>query len=58
MLSYTPSKELAKYPGLALGFVPPVSARAVAKAAVAAATDSNVPAGTLDCWEIQKFGDT
>jgi uncharacterized protein YbjT (DUF2867 family) len=58
VLSYTPSKELAKYPGLALGFVPPVSVQAVAKAAVAAATDSIVPAGTLDCWEIQKFGTT
>lgn len=56
VLSYLPTKELAKYPGLALGFVPPVGVHAIAKAAVAAATDSAVPPGIMDCWQIQKLG--
>lgn len=55
VLSYLPTKELAKYPLLALGFVPPVNVKAVAKAAVAAATDSSVPAGAMDVWTIQKY---
>ena len=57
VLSYLPTKELAKYPGLALGFVPPVGVNAIAKAAVAAATDSIVAPGIMDCWQIQTFGE-
>lgn len=36
------------------GFVPPVSVKAVAKAAVAAATDPAVPAGIMDVWTIKR----
>ena len=50
-----PTREIAKYPLLSLGFIPPVSVKTVAKAAVAAATDSIVPPGILDVWAIQKF---
>ena len=54
-LSYMPTREIAKYPLLSLGFIPPVNVKTVAKAAVAAATDSVVPPGPLDVWAIQKF---
>lgn len=55
VLSYVPTQELAKYPGLALGFVPPVAVGAVAKAAVTAATDSVIPPGPMDVWKLQQF---
>lgn len=57
VLSYLPARELAKYPGLSLGFVPPASVQAVAKAAVAAATDTIIPAGIMDVWQIKKFAE-
>lgn len=36
-------------------FLPPVSVKAVARAAVAAATDDAVAPGVMDVWEIQKY---
>lgn len=55
-LSFLPNtKELAQYPFLSLGFIPPSSVSAVAKAAVAAATDPAVPTGFLDAWAINKY---
>lgn len=36
-------------------FVPPTSVQAVAKAAVAAATDPAVPGGIMDVWQIKEY---
>ena len=56
-LSLLPTKTLASIPLAGGAFVPPVSARAVARAAVAAATDAEVPAGAMDVWTIkEKYG--
>lgn len=55
-LSYVPqTKDFAQYPVLSLGLIPPSSVKAVAKAAVAAATDPVVPSGPLDSWDINKY---
>ena len=37
--------------------LPPVSVKAVARAALAAATDESVPAGVMDVWTIARYGD-
>lgn len=55
VLGLLPTKSLAGVPLLGLGFVPPVSAVAVARAAVSAATDPSIPAGALDVWQIKAF---
>jgi len=53
-LSYVPNQSLAQIPVLGAAFVPPVSAEAIGKAAVLAATDPSVPAGAMDVWAIAK----
>ena len=53
-LELVPAKSLAGIPLMGAGFVPPVSVKAVAKAAVAAATDPSVPAGIMDVWTIKR----
>lgn len=53
-LSYMPNHSLAQIPVLGAAFVPPVSAEAIGKAAVLAATDPAVPAGAMDVWAIAK----
>jgi hypothetical protein len=56
-LSFLPTKTLAALPLAGAAFVPPVSARAVGRAAVAAATDPDVPAGAMSVWDIKdKYG--
>lgn len=50
-----PTKSLAGMPLLGAGFVPPVSAVAVARAAVTAVTDPAVEAGAMDVWQIKKY---
>lgn len=56
-LSLLPTQSLASIPLAGGAFVPPVSVKAVAKAAVAAATDDSVPPGPMDVWTIkQRFG--
>eukprot|EP00892_Ulva_mutabilis_P009713 jgi/Ulvmu1/7113/UM034_0019.1 len=52
VLSLAPTKSLAAVPLAGAAFVPPVSVKKVAKAAVAAATDPAVPAGPMDVWAI------
>lgn len=54
-LKVLPSKSLAGMPIIGAAFVPPVSVNAVSKAAVAAVVDTQVPAGIMDVWEIQKY---
>ena len=46
-------KALASIPLAGAAFVPPVSVDAVARAAVAAATDPAVPGGPMSVWEIR-----
>lgn len=48
--------SLASIPLLGAAFVPPVSAGAVAKAAVRAVTDPSVPAGIMELSAIIKYG--
>ena len=56
-LSLLPTQSLASIPLAGGAFVPPVSVRAIARAAVAAATDASVPPGPMDVWTIkQKYG--
>ena len=55
VLSIFPTKSLAGVPLVGAGFVPPVSAVAVARAAVTAVTDPSVEAGTMDVWQIKKY---
>ncbi|CAL8467766.1 g7304 [Coccomyxa elongata] len=55
VLGVLPTKSLAGIPLVGAGFVPPVSARAVAKAAVTATTDPAVEAGILDVWQIKNY---
>lgn len=55
VLGVLPAKSLAGVPVLGLGFVPPISASAVGRAAVAAATDPSVPAGILDIWQMKSY---
>lgn len=51
------ARQLASTPLAGPLFLPPVSVRAVARAALAAATDEGVPAGVMDVWEIEKYSD-
>ena len=55
MLSVFPTKSLAGMPLVGAGFVPPVSAKAVARAAVTAVTDPSVQAGAMDVWQIKRY---
>ncbi|KAK9828046.1 hypothetical protein WJX81_004543 [Elliptochloris bilobata] len=55
VLGLFPTKSLANTPLLGPFFVPPVSVQAVAKAAVAAATDPAVPSGVMDVWDIKQY---
>ena len=54
VLGLLPAKNLASWPVLGLGLTPPVSVNAVAKAAVAAATDPSIPGGVMDLWQIKE----
>lgn len=45
-------RALAQTPFLGAAALPPNDVEAVARAAVAAATDDGVPGGILDCWDI------
>lgn len=49
------AKQLAALPVVGAGFVPPVSVEQVAKVAVAAATDSSIPGGVIDDWQIRDW---
>ena len=55
LLQNVPTKRLAGVPLAGAAFVPPVSVQAVAKAAVAAATDPSVPSGVMDVWAIHEY---
>lgn len=55
VLGVLPTKSLAGVPLLGLGFVPPVSATAVGRAAVAAATDPSVAPGLMDVWQLKSY---
>ena len=51
------AKTLAAIPLAGAAFVPPVSVDAVARAAVAAATDPAVVGGPMSVWELRdRFG--
>lgn len=54
-LGYLPARSLAKLPIGGAAFVPPTSVQAIAKAAVAAATDPAVPGGIMDVWQLQQY---
>ena len=54
-LGFLPAKTLSSVPVAGAAFVPPISVQAVAKAAVAAATDPSVPGGILDVWQLQAY---
>ena len=51
------AKSASQIPLVGPLFVPPVNVKAVAKAAVRAATDNAVPPGVLDVWGINRLGD-
>ncbi len=55
ILGFLPSKSLSNMPLAGTAFVPPTSVQAVAKAAVAAATDPAVPGGIMDVWQIKEY---
>lgn len=54
-LGFLPAKSLSSMPLAGAAFVPPTSVQAVAKAAVAAATDPVVPGGIMDVWQLQQY---
>lgn len=54
VLALAPTQSLAGIPLAGAAFVPPVSVKKVAKAAVSAATDPAVPPGPMDVWTIAK----
>ena len=54
-LSFLPARSLTGLPLAGAAFVPPTSVHAVAKAAVAAATDPAVPGGIMDVWQLQQY---
>lgn len=54
-LGFLPAKSLANMPLAGAAFIPPTSVQAVAKAAVAAATDPAVPGGIMDVWQIKEY---
>jgi hypothetical protein len=49
------ARALADTPLAGPLFLPPVSVQAVARAALAAATDDTVPSGVMDVWAIEKY---
>lgn len=49
------AKQMSNIPLLGAALVPPVDVRVVAKAAVRAATDSSVPAGIIDVWDLPNY---
>ena len=49
------SRQLASTPVVGALFYPPANVHAVARAAVQAATDSSIPAGIMDAWQVAKF---
>lgn len=51
------ARALADTPLAGPLFLPPVSVQAVARAAVAAATDDAIPPGVMSVWDIEKYGD-
>jgi hypothetical protein len=52
------ARSLAQTPLLGAAALPPNAVEAVARAAVAAATDDSVPGGIIDCWDINaQYGD-
>jgi nucleoside-diphosphate-sugar epimerase len=55
VINALPSQSLAKVPLAGAAFVPPVRVQTVAKAAVAAATDPNVPGGPMSVWDIATY---
>ena len=55
VLNMMPTQSLAKVPLAGAAFVPPVNARVLAKAVVAAATDPNVPGGPMSVWDIAAY---
>ena len=55
LLQNVPTKRLAGVPLAGAAFVPPTNVQAVAKAAVAAATDPSVPSGIMDVWAIHEY---
>ncbi|DBA98413.1 TPA: hypothetical protein ACH3X3_012425 [Trebouxia sp. C0006] len=55
VLGFLPAKSLANMPLAGAAFIPPTSVQAVAKAAVAAATDPAVPGGIMDVWQIKEY---
>ncbi|KAJ9505672.1 hypothetical protein QJQ45_011388 [Haematococcus lacustris] len=55
LLAHLPSRQLSQLPLLGAALTPPVPVQAVARAAVKAATDSNVAPGILDVWDIQQY---
>ena len=55
LLQNVPTKRLAGIPLAGAAFVPPTNVQAVAKAAVAAATDPSVPSGIMDVWAIHEY---
>lgn len=54
-LGLLPTQTLSSVPIAGAAFVPPISVQAVAKAAVAAATDPSVPGGIMDIWQLQEY---
>ncbi|KAJ9509029.1 hypothetical protein QJQ45_001526 [Haematococcus lacustris] len=55
LLAHLPSRQLSQLPLLGAALTPPLPVQAVARAAVKAATDSNVAPGILDVWDIQQY---
>lgn len=53
VLGALPSESLAGWPLIGAAAVPPISVEAVARAAVAAATDPSVPSGPMDVWKMK-----
>jgi len=50
-----PTERLAALPLVGGAFVPPISAKELARLAVRAASDPSFPAGVLDPWQMQKM---
>lgn len=58
ILGALPTQSLASWPLLGVAAVPPISVEAVARAAVAAASDPSIPAGPMDVWKMKSDYDT
>lgn len=57
VLEHLPTTALAGLPLAGAAFVPPVSVEKLARIAALAVTDSSMPPGVLDPWQLQKFDD-